>query len=377
MTKTLQNQYRPCYISPPGDTLLETLEAIDMPRTELAKRVGQPVQIINEIIQAKAVITDEIALQLEQVLPIPASFWLGMEQNYQECLACLAKERRLRRWVGWLEEIPVEYMMQQGWIPTHTEKTLQVLEALKFFAVASPNGWRTTWECTVMMYRKSKALTSDFGALTAWLRQGEIQSQLIDCSPYNEETFRKALVSIRSLTVESASVWQEELVRLCASAGVAVVFVPEVLKTSVSGALHWIESKKALIQLGLRYETDDQFWFTFFHEAGHIVRHGVRIYYWEVDEKEREREEHEADLFARNTLVDRTQWLQFLAQESYSTREGIQEFASKVGIAPGIVVGRLQQEKLLPSEYYDDLKRRVMWSTEEATSDEFSLLKKV
>jgi plasmid maintenance system antidote protein VapI/Zn-dependent peptidase ImmA (M78 family) len=367
MTETLQNQYHSYYVSPPGNTLLETLEAISMPRTELAKRMGRPVKIINEIIQAKAVITDEIALQLEQVLRIPASFWLNGEWHYQESLARLADERRLRGWVGWLKEIPVQYMMQQGWIPTHTEKTLQVLEALKFFAVASPDGWRTTWECTVIMYRKSKAFTSNFGALTAWLRQGEIQSQLIDCSHYNEETFHKALVSIRSLTVESSGVWQKELVRLCANAGVAVVFVPEVPKTSMSGAVHWIESTKALIQLGLRYQTEDQFWFTFFHEAGHIVRHGIRIYYWEVDEKNREWEEHEADVFATNSLIDRTQWQQFIAQKSYCTQEDILKFARKVGIAPGIVVARLQQEKLLPLEHCNDLKRRLTWDIEEAT----------
>ena len=381
MAELLQNQYHPDYVTPPGETLLETLEAIGMPRTELAERIGQPVQMINAIIQAKAVITDEIAWRLEQVLRIPASFWLGMEQNYQESLARLANERRLRRWVGWLKEIPIQYMMQQGWIPTRREKTLQVLEALKFFAEPSPNAWRVTWECMVMMYRKSKALTSNFGALTAWLRQGEIQSQLIDCSPYNEEAFRQALVRIRSLTLESEGVWQEALVRLCANAGVAVVFVPEVPKVGVSGAIHWIESTKALIQLGLRYETEDQFWLTFFHEAGHIVRHGVRVYYWEVDEKDREREEYEADQFAADTLIDRTQWQEFIARRegscappsygippSYPTKEEIERFASRVGIAPGIVVGRLQQEKRLPFDHCNDLKRRFVWSTEEVTS---------
>jgi HTH-type transcriptional regulator/antitoxin HigA len=366
MTKTVRTQYRPCYVSPPGNTLLETLEAIGMPRAELAQRIGQPVQIINDIIQAKAVITDEIAWQLEQVLRIPASFWLNGERHHREFLAALSKERRLRRWVGWLKEIPIQYMMQQGWIPTHREKTLQVLEALKFFAVASPTGWRSAWEYAVLMYRRSQAKTSNFGALTAWLRQGAIQSRLIDCSPYDEERFRKALVRIRSLTLESEGVWQEELVRLCASAGVAVVFVREVPEIGVSGAVHWIDTTKALVQLGLHHETEDQFWLTFFHEAGHIIRHGVRIYYWEVDEKNREQEEYEADVFATDTLIDRTQWREFLAQESYRTREGIKEFASKVGIAAGIVVGRLQQERLLPFDHYNDLKRRLLWDAEEA-----------
>jgi addiction module HigA family antidote len=364
MTEVLQNQYHPHYVSPPGETLLETLEAIGMPRTELARRMGQPVKTINEIIQARAAITVETALQLEQVLRIPASFWLNMEQSYQECLARLAEERRLRSWIGWLKEIPIQHMMQQGWIPTQTEKTLQVFEALKFFGVASPKAWRTIWECTVIMYRKSKALTSNFAALTAWLRQGEIESQLIDCSHYNEETFRKALIHIRSLTVEPVDVWRQELVRLCASAGVAVVFVPEIPETSISGAMHWIEPAKALIQLGLHYTTEDQLWFTFFHEAGHVVRHGKWIFPWEIKEQEREREEREADLFATDSLIDRTQWQQFIAQESFHTPEDIEIFASKVGIAPGIVVGRLQQEKLLPFEQCNDLKLRLTWSIE-------------
>lgn len=369
MTELLQNQYHPDYVSPPGDTLLETLDAIGMPQAELAQRVGQPVKIIQEIIQAKATITDETASQLEQVLHIPASFWLNMDRNYQECLAGLANEPRLQNWVGWLEEIPIQDMMQQRWIPTQTEKTLQVLQALKFFEVASPDVWQTIWECTVVTYCQSTALTSNFGALTVWLRQGEIQSQLIDCSPYDEEAFRKALIRIRSLTVESVDGWQEAVVRLCARAGVVVVFVHEVPGICISGATHWLSSKKALIQLGFRHKTDDQFWFTFFHEAGHIVLHDKRLFVLKIDEKDREREEREANLFARNSLIDRTQWLQFIAQKSYTTREGIQQFASEIGIAPGIVVGRLQHEKLLPGEHYNDLKLRLPWSTEEATSD--------
>ena len=151
----------------------------------------------------------------------------------------------------------------------------------------------------------------------------------------------------------------------------------EVPETSVSGAVHWIEPKKALVQLGLRYETEDQFWFTFFHEAGHIVRHGVPINYWEVDENNREREEHKADLFATDSLIDCTQWHEFLVAgregscaPPYQTKEGIKEFASKVGIAPGIVVGRLQQERLLPFDHYNDLKRRLVWDTEGVTSEE-------
>src|SRR5947209_19457234 len=104
MTDTSQNGYHSDYVTPAGETLLETLETIGMSQAELAKRMGRPVKTINEIIQKKAAITAETALQLEQVLRIPASFWLKREQHYRESLARLAEEQRLERWVEWLYE---------------------------------------------------------------------------------------------------------------------------------------------------------------------------------------------------------------------------------------------------------------------------------
>jgi len=91
MAKKLQNEYQPDYVSSPGETLLETIETMGMSQVELAKRVGRPVKAINVIIQKKVTITAETALELEQVLHIPASFWLKREQHYRESLARLVK----------------------------------------------------------------------------------------------------------------------------------------------------------------------------------------------------------------------------------------------------------------------------------------------
>ena len=77
---------------------------------------------------------------------------------------------------------------------------------------------------------------------------------------------------------------------LCAHAGVAVVFVQELPNTGISGSTQWLTPTKALVQLSLRYKTDDQLWFTFFHEAGHILAHGKRQVFLETDQKDREEE---------------------------------------------------------------------------------------
>jgi addiction module HigA family antidote len=365
MASILRNEYHPDYVSSPGETLLETLDTIGMSQAELAKRMGRPVKTINEIIQKKTAITAETALQLEQVLHIPASFWLKREQQYRESLARLAEEHHLTAWVEWLKEIPIREMMNRGWIPLCANKPQQVLESLKFFGVASPEAWGNVWEHKVIEYRKSTALISNFGAVAAWLRQGEIEAQEIECAPYNAHTFRDALNRIRALTVEPVNFFQEELVRLCANAGVAVVFVQELPKTGICGATQWLTSTKALMQLSLRYKTDDHLWFTFFHEAGHILRHGKRQVFLEIDQKHRKEAEDEANTFASNILVDPVQWQRFVAHDSYRTKVGIKEFAQKVGIAPGIVVGRLQHEKRLPFDHCNELKRRLEWNLEE------------
>lgn len=294
------NEYHPDSVSAPGETLLETLDTIGMPQTELAKRMGRPVKTVNEIIQGKTTITAETALQLEQVLRIPASFWLRYEQRYREFLARLAEEPRLAMWADWLNEFPVEEMTCRGWLPSCASKSRQVFEVLRFFGVASPETWQAIWEDQAMKYRKSAALTGHFGAMTAWLRQGEIQAQEMDIKSYNAGTFRKALQNMRSLSVKPVSVVQEELVRLCAEAGVAVVFVQELPNTGMCGATQWVTSTKALVQLSLRYKTDGQFWFTFFHAAGHILLHGKRQVFvdWETGQEDEEKAEKQANAFA-------------------------------------------------------------------------------
>lgn len=365
----LQNEYHPDNVSSPGETLLETLETLGMSQVELAKRMGRPAKTINEIIHKKAAITAETALQLEQVLHIPASFWLKREQQYRESLARLAEEQRLVNWVAWLKELPVREMMHRGWIPSYTSEPQQVLETLRFFGVASPGAWQDVWEHKVIVYRKSTALQSNFGAMTVWLRQGEIEAQGIETATYDADAFHDALMHIRDLTVKPVSFFQEELARLCASAGVVVVFVQELPKAGICGATQWLTSTKALVQLSLRYKTDDHLWFTFFHEAGHILRHGKRQVFLEIDQKEKQTTEAEADAFATNILIDPSHWKRFVKHNTYRSKTDIQAFAREIGIAPGIVVGRLQHEKYLPFSHCNDLKRHLEWNIKEPHSD--------
>ncbi|MEI7850151.1 MAG: ImmA/IrrE family metallo-endopeptidase, partial [Chloroflexota bacterium] len=333
MINPIENEYQPDFVSPPGETLLEMLEERGMPQAELAERTGRPKKTINEIIKGKATITPATALQLERVLGAPASFWNEREQNYRESLARQAERDSLEGQVGWLKQFPIKEMVGFGWL-IPTQDPIEMLEnVLNFFGIAAPTQWQRIWESGVA-YRQSAVFESDPYAVSAWLRRGEIEARQIDCAAYDNERFLSALSQVRELTTQPAQIFQPAAQRLCAEAGVTVAFVPELPKVRVSGATRWLTANKALLQLNLRYKTDDQLWFTFFHEAGHILKHGKRDVFIEND-GEQDEKEAEANQFATEFLIPKIDYGPFTSRTSYYSKDEIKDFAQRLAIAPG------------------------------------------
>lgn len=362
MSSRTQNQYRPDVVSPPGETLHETLEVYGMTQADLAARTGKSVKAINEIIKGKSAITPETALQLEHVLNVPAGFWNNREAAYREHLAQLEERERLHSAIDWLKQFPVKAMIGLGWIEKQSDSVERVRELLRYFGIASPEQWQEVWNSEAA-FRQSPAFQADPAAVAAWLRRGEIEAQRIECAPYDATRLRACLREARGLTLAPVEQFQPALTRLLAGAGVAVVFVPELPKIRASGATRWLTPKKALIQLSLRYKTDDQLWFTFFHEAAHILRHGKRQVFIEQN-GDTGQEEAEADRFAADWLIPPADWQRIAGRAQYS-KEEIRTFASDIGVSPGIVVGRLQHENWLPITHCNDLKRRLEWGGSE------------
>ncbi|MDJ0597442.1 MAG: HigA family addiction module antitoxin [Crocosphaera sp.] len=367
MSNLIDNKYKPDYVSPPGETIEEILEEQGMTQSELAERMGRPKKTINEIIKGKAAITPETALQLELVLKIPANFWNNREQLYRDYLARQEENKRLQEKVIWLKKIPYKAMIKLRWIRDFDNKVEQLREILDFFSVASPENLQDVWEKRLSVdFRKSETLDSDDGALIAWLQKGQIEAVKINCYDYDSQKFKDVLQEIRLLTLESPEIFLSKMQSLCAEAGVTFVLVPQLPKTQVTGAAYWLNPHTPLIQLSLRYKTNDHFWFNFFHEAGHILLHGKRDLFIETFEPnefkkqdlDSQKKEQEANQFAANFLIPPIEWQEFLLSFS-RTEDDIIAFANRLKISPGIIVGRLQYEKVLNYSYFNQLKQKI------------------
>lgn len=363
MDKQLVNEYQPDYAVSPGEVLEFELDMRGMKQQELAKRTGLTPKHIGALVNAKSAITPETAIKLERAIGMPAQYWMNLETQYQEVLARAAEEEKLMRDLDWLKRIPVLDMAKKGWIEKCKDPKTQLVKVLRFFGIASVDQWDDMWPNLAVAYRQHEHHEISPQAVSAWLRRGEIEASQIACAPYDKVKFRQALEEIRNLTNAHPDVFVPKIQELCASAGVAVVFVPSLPKTAVSGATRWLTSTKALIQLSLRYKTDDHLWFTFFHEAGHILLHGRKELFLEGANGLDSDKENEANEFAENELIPR-KLLNDFARDKPLTRDNIKKFSKELRIAPGIIVGQLQHKQLLPRSHCNELKQRFEWKSE-------------
>jgi len=358
MIEATRYGYQPDYAVHPGEILEETLEGRNMKKRDLAERCGLSVKTVSQIMSGKASITPETALQLEKVLGVSANIWSNLDTNYHLFKAKLAARKEFSKHEQWVKQLPIAQLTKRGIIQHKKDPVEMIEQLLDFFGVGSIAAWQQRIEHLQVAFRRSPSFQSSPGSVAAWLRIGELRAQDVDCSPYNKFKFLKALREIRGLTCEDPEVFEPRMKQLCAEAGVALVFVSELPKTHLSGATRWIDKDKALIMLSLRYRSDDHFWFSFFHEASHILGHSKKSIFIDEQNMGLNEEEEWANQFASDMLIPKKMYYGFVTDRKYDTAAGIRNFAQQLGIAPGIVVGRLQHDSIIPFRSFSYLKSR-------------------
>ncbi|MGL5753484.1 MAG: HigA family addiction module antitoxin [Paraclostridium sp.] len=335
---------------PPGETLEETLECLNMSQKEFASRVGMAIKTINEIIKGKAPITADTALKFETVLDIPASFWMNLESNYREALARIKAEEAITIDYEIVKEMPYTDMSRKGWVPATSKKNEKVIHSRYFFNVAQLTSVSNT---ICGRFRKSEGKNVSMYAVSAWLRKGQIDASNISTSDINKKKLKDSIPYMRTLTLKPIEEAYEELKQICKENGVILLITDLIPKTSIDGATQWISPEKALIQLSLRGKRVDGFWFTFFHELAHVIYHSkkeIHINFY-GDDKQMDKE---ADDIAKEWLIPTSEYDRFVRESDELSNQKIVKFAQEVGIDPCIVVGRLQKDKHIEFNEYSN-----------------------
>ncbi len=354
------NAFEPKWATPPGATVLDLLRERGLAVGHLALETHRDAQEVSRFLHGLVALTEDWAEQLARILGSTPAFWLRREQLYRSDLERLSAADEPTS--GWLSHLPVREMVKYGWIESGSSKHETLLNACAFLGAATAETFERKYErlLSASAYRQSNTFTTNYPAVAAWLRQGEIEAAAIDCGLWDSGVLRASLDEVRALTRTSEpSKFMPQLQQLLARAGVALVAARAPDGCRASGATRFLTPKKALIQLSFRYLADDQLWFTIFHEIGHLLLHAHERLFLEGLEERNSEAENEADQFARHVLFEcvGVEALDLVALNKFD----IARLAKRAGIAPGIVVGQLQDRGRVPFKHFNFMKVRYAW----------------
>ena len=352
----LTKEFQPNWISAPSDTVLDILNEKEISIDFFSEQMNLSKSEMKEFFEFHTPISLEKARKLEKVIGSTAEFWLSRDYQYRNMLSQPSENRE-----QWIDQFPFAKMVEFGWIENRASKSEKERELLNFFKVNSISQWNIKYSdiMSSVAFRKSGAFETSPFSVAAWIKQGEILANSFECDKWNKELFLKELTQIRSIIREkNPKIFIPFIKEHCAKCGVAFIVLRTPTKCPVSGVTKFITSDKALIQLSFRFLSDDHFWFSFFHEAGHLILHNKQTFI-EDSEFPQIIEEEEANNFSQKILLSKALYDELMRIPL--TKLSIANFGRTANLPTGVVVGQLQHAGRIGHQDFNLLKQRYLW----------------
>jgi HTH-type transcriptional regulator/antitoxin HigA len=334
----------------PGATIREQLEYRGMLQNEFAIRMDISEKHISHLINGKVELTPDVALRLEYVLGIPSSYWMKLEASYREQLARVEAENDMDYDENIARLMPYAKMSEKEWVPATRNIKEKVMHLRSFFEVAKL-GLLEDLRIPGVAYRANGSNTTSDYALAAWAQKARLEARVREVSEINIAQLKTLIPEVRKLTILSPNEFCNKLVLMLASCGVALIFLPHIGGSFCHGA-SFVDGNHIVLGLTVRGKDADRFWFSLFHELYHIIAGHINS-----PKPTTDNEEKSSDEYARDALISPNEYAKLISK-NYDEKETITNFAQDIGIAPGIVLGRLQKEGLVPFNRYHDLKEQ-------------------
>jgi HTH-type transcriptional regulator/antitoxin HigA len=334
--------------TPPGATIKEQLNDRGMSQKEFAARMDMSEKHISKLINGDVQLTPEVAVRLEVVLGVPAKFWNNLEAIYREKLIKVEAENAMEADEALAKQLPYSEMAKYGWVPETRDSKEKVVYLRKYFEVVELSLLENNQITRIACRRLVVTEKSDF-ALLAWAQEAKLKARNIETLPINIKGLINRIPEIRKMTVLEPKEFCPKLLKMLSECGIALVFLPHLKGSFLQGA-SFMDGNRIVVGLTARGKDADKFWFSLFHELAHIILGHIG-----QADGTTEEDEKAADSWSRDTLISEGAFLEFAQRRNYSA-VNVCEYAKKLGIAPGILVGRLQNEGCIKYSMLNDLK---------------------
>ena len=348
-------------LSHPGETLLEVLESNNMTQKELAARIGVTAKHINRIVAGKESIGPETAFKLEKVFSnISASFWNTLQANYDsEYMQVIESETVSEEEKAVFNNNTYTFLVNENYLERMHDINSKVIQMRSFLGVSNLCNIDNMLNANAR-FRKSSRVSMNNFALAAWMKVCELKTdevavdnQLDINGLLNELDVIKKLNNLSDMNEISI-----RLKDIFARHGIAFAVVKSIAGAPVQGFIRKINNKTRLC-MTIRGKWLDIFWFTLFHEIGHLKDIENELYL-EFDERTNNASEMSADFFACDNLIDRIKYKNYVKNKENINKNSIINFCEEQHIKPGILVGRMQHDGIIKYSEYNELREKVL-----------------
>nr|MCR5235813.1 HigA family addiction module antidote protein [Lachnospiraceae bacterium] len=324
----------------PGYYLKEIIDESGLTQEDFAKRLGTTPKNLSILVRGNQSLSIDIATKLSRMLGTTIAYWLNLQQAYDEKVAEFLSEEELKKEREIFKLIDYKYFRDNFGMPDLSRKVDEQIKYVREFLSVS--------SLTVLNGRN---LAVSFRSYTDELSRSNIvnanamvqiainRALKVESPKYNKKKFEKA-VDFALTQTKNYDGFLTEVKKVFEKAGVVLVVLPNLKSSGINGATKKVDGK-VMIMVNDRRHYADTFWFTLFHEIGHVLNGDLGITF-------KNEAEDDANLYAKRSLIPEDAYVEFKNRNKSFTEEDIRSFADAIDQDPGIVYGRLQIDGKMP-----------------------------
>ncbi|MCR5623960.1 MAG: helix-turn-helix domain-containing protein [Lachnospiraceae bacterium] len=336
--------------TPPGATIKEQLKDRCMSQKEFAARMDMSEKHISKLINGDVALTPETAVRLEMVLGVPAKFWNNLEAIYREKIIKVEAENTMDADIVISKQFPYVEMVKYGWVPKSKGAKERVVYLRKYFEVVALSLLNNE-RITKIACRKLDITEKSDLAVIALAQEAKIRARNVNTLTINVKGLISALPEIRKLTLLKSEDFCAKIKKYLAEYGIALIFLPDLKGTRVQGVT-FMDGNKVVVGIAVKENDSDKIWFSLLHELAHIVLGHI-----DQPDGTSIEDEKAADEWSDDVLITAEDFEKFRNEHDYSEKS-VLNFADEQGVAPGIVVGRMQSEGMISHNKLNNLKEK-------------------
>ncbi|MCU0082111.1 HigA family addiction module antitoxin [Streptococcus danieliae] len=335
----------------PGSYVEEIIEDLNISQEEFAERLGTTPKTISKLVNGEISLSRDLANKLCKLTGISIVTWLNLQANFDTKVIEI-EERQNQEERDICEMIDFNYFKKHGFISEGrypVEK--KIIELRKLFQISNLS-YLTQFNHLVS-YRNTKGFDEPSIVNSNVMLELAIKLARDADTRFDKKKLEKILPELRAMTLQESGEFYPVLKSKLSECGISLVALPKLKNANLNGATKKFKNGSVLVLLTDRNKSSDIFWFSLFHELGHILHND---FYSDYDDVEGYQEkERKADLFAQELLIKKDDYEVFLSEESFD-KSSILQFAQKLELHPSIILGRLQKDGYVSYGSYQELK---------------------